>query len=54
LDVFTILTECDRPRKYWSDLKSKLKKEGGKSCAVFIAFRILGIKKNLAIASTIP
>jgi hypothetical protein len=23
-----VLTESDRPRKYWSDLKSKLKKEG--------------------------
>lgn len=28
IDVIEILTESDRPRKYWSDLKSKLKKEG--------------------------
>ena len=28
VDVIEILTESDRPRKYWSDLKSKLKKEG--------------------------
>jgi hypothetical protein len=28
LDVIEILTETDRPRKYWSDLKAKLKKEG--------------------------
>lgn len=28
IDVVAILTESDRPRKYWSDLKSKLKKEG--------------------------
>jgi BRO family, N-terminal domain len=28
VDVIQILTESDRPRKYWSDLKSKLKKEG--------------------------
>jgi hypothetical protein len=28
IDVVQILTESDRPRKYWSDLKSKLKKEG--------------------------
>ncbi|MCE2769636.1 MAG: hypothetical protein LW711_06565 [Saprospiraceae bacterium] len=27
-DVIEILTGTDRPRKYWSDLKSKLKKEG--------------------------
>ena len=28
VDVIGVLTESDRPRKYWSDLKSKLKKEG--------------------------
>ena len=28
VDVIEVLTESDRPRKYWSDLKSKLKKEG--------------------------
>ncbi len=28
IDVIEILTQSDRPRKYWSDLKSKLKKEG--------------------------
>lgn len=28
VDVVEILTESERPRKYWSDLKSKLKKEG--------------------------
>lgn len=28
VDVIEVLTENDRPRKYWSDLKSKLKKEG--------------------------
>ena len=28
VDVIQVLTESDRPRKYWSDLKSKLKKEG--------------------------
>jgi BRO family, N-terminal domain len=28
VDVIGALTETDRPRKYWSDLKSKLKKEG--------------------------
>ena len=28
VDVIEILTETDRPRKYWSDLKTKLKKEG--------------------------
>ena len=28
IDVIEILTDNDRPRKYWSDLKSKLVKEG--------------------------
>ena len=28
VDVIEILTGTDRPRKYWSDLKGKLKKEG--------------------------
>lgn len=28
VDVIEILTGTDRPRKYWGDLKSKLKKEG--------------------------
>ena len=28
VDVIEALTETDRPRKYWSDLKAKLKKEG--------------------------
>lgn len=28
VDVIEVLTDSDRPRKYWSDLKSKLKKEG--------------------------
>ncbi|MGL4632296.1 MAG: BRO-N domain-containing protein [Leadbetterella sp.] len=28
IDVIEILTGTDRPRKYWGDIKSKLKKEG--------------------------
>jgi hypothetical protein len=28
VDIVEILTGSDRPRKYWSDLKSKLKNEG--------------------------
>ena len=33
IDVIEILTESDRPRKYWSDLKAKLKKEGSEVSA---------------------
>jgi hypothetical protein len=28
IDVIEVLAETDRPRKYWSDLKAKLTKEG--------------------------
>jgi len=28
IDVIELLTGTDRPRKYWSDLKAKLVKEG--------------------------
>ncbi|MEA2018252.1 MAG: hypothetical protein U9N59_07375 [Campylobacterota bacterium] len=28
IDVIVILTQSERPRKYWSDLKEKLNKEG--------------------------
>jgi hypothetical protein len=28
IDIIEVLTESDRPRKYWSDLKKKLEKEG--------------------------
>ena len=28
IDVIEVLTNTDRPRKYWNDLKTKLKKEG--------------------------
>jgi hypothetical protein len=28
IDTIEVLTETDRPRKYWSDLKAKNRKEG--------------------------
>ena len=28
VDLVGVLSESDRPKKYWSDLKSKLKQEG--------------------------
>jgi len=33
IDVVTILTESPRPRKYWNDLKKKLKEEGSELSA---------------------
>ena len=28
IDVVEVLTDSDRPRKYWNDLKKKLQKDG--------------------------
>ncbi|HDZ60742.1 MAG TPA: hypothetical protein ENH46_03490 [Candidatus Pacearchaeota archaeon] len=33
IDIVAILTESARPRKYWSDLKVKLKQEGSELSA---------------------
>jgi len=33
VDITEVLTDTERPRKYWSDLKSKLKKEGSELSA---------------------
>jgi hypothetical protein len=33
VDIIEVLTDTERPRKYWSDLKSKLKKEGSELSA---------------------
>lgn len=31
VDLVGVLSESDRPRKYWSDLKNKLKEEGNEA-----------------------
>jgi hypothetical protein len=41
VDVIEILTGTDRPRKYWSDLKSKLKKEGSQLSAKIGQLKLL-------------
>ena len=33
VDIIEILTESERPRKYWADLKAKLKEEGSELSA---------------------
>ena len=33
VDIIEVLTGTDRPRKYWSDLKARLKKEGSQLSA---------------------
>ena len=40
VDVVEALTGTDRPRKYWNDLKSKLKKEGSQLFDFFVQLKI--------------
>jgi hypothetical protein len=41
IDVIEILTGTDRPRKYWSDLKAKLRKEGSQLSAKIGQLKLL-------------
>lgn len=40
-DVIEVLTQTDRPRKYWSDLKNKLKTEGSELSEKIGKFKML-------------
>ena len=41
IDVIEALTGTDRPRKYWSDLKAKLKKEGSQLYEKIVQLKLL-------------
>jgi hypothetical protein len=41
IDVIEALTGTDRPRKYWSDLKAKLKKEGSQLSEIIVQLKLL-------------
>jgi hypothetical protein len=41
IDVIDVLTNSDRPRKYWSDLKAKLKNEGSELSENIGQFKML-------------
>lgn len=41
VDVVEVLTESPNPRRYWSDLKSKLQKEGSQLYANIVQLKIL-------------
>jgi hypothetical protein len=41
IDVIEALTGTDRPRKYWSDLKAKLKKEGSELYEKIVQLKLL-------------
>ncbi len=54
-DVIEVLTETDRPRKYWSDLKSKLRKEGSELSEKIGQLRMMaadGKMRNTDVADT--
>ena len=40
VDVVGILTESENPRRYWSDLKIKLKKEGSQLYEIFVQLKL--------------
>ena len=48
IDVIEVLAESDRPRKYWSDLKAKLIKEGSELSEKIGQLKI-GINRNKEI-----
>ena len=47
IDVIEVLTTSDRPRKYWSDLKSKLKKEGSELSEKIGQLKMLSVDGKL-------
>jgi len=55
IDVVKILTGTDRPRKYWSDLKNKLKNEGSEVSEKIGQFKIMaddGKNRETDVADT--
>jgi hypothetical protein len=40
VDVIGILTESENPRRYWSDLKIKLKKEGSQLYEILVQLKL--------------
>jgi hypothetical protein len=41
IDVVEVLTESERPRKYWDDLKRKLKAEGSELYEKIVQLKML-------------
>lgn len=55
IDVIEVLTDSSIPRRYWSDLKGKLKKEGSKVYEKIVQFKLTapdGKKRNTDCFST--
>jgi len=55
IDVVEVLTDTDRPRKYWNDLKKKLQKEGSELSEKIGQLKMMasdGKKYNTDVANT--
>jgi len=55
IDVIEVLTDTDRPRKYWNDLKKKLQEEGSELSEKIGQLKLLspdGKKRLTDVAST--
>lgn len=55
IDVIAVLTESDRSRKYWNDLKSKLEQEGSEVYDKIVRLKMVaedGKKRNTDCFST--
>ncbi|MFV0590871.1 MAG: Bro-N domain-containing protein [Draconibacterium sp.] len=55
IDIVEVLTGSDRPRKYWSDLKNKLKKEGSELSEIIGQLKLMsadGKYYNTDVADT--
>jgi hypothetical protein len=52
VDVVAVLTGTDRPRKYWSDLKKKLKLEGSQLSEKIGQFNLGNLPQNFRSNAT--
>ena len=48
-DVIEVLSDSDRPRKYWNDLKTKLKKEGSELSEKIGQLKLKALDGNLGL-----
>ena len=48
-DVIEVLSDSDRPRKYWNDLKTKLKKEGSELSEKIGQLKMKALDGNLGL-----
>lgn len=46
VDIISVLTKTDRPRKYWADLKRKLKSEGSEVSEKIGQLKLKYLKKT--------